>query len=869
MPAQSSSVPRRRWSRPVAALLGNALALAGVVALAPPAAAEPVITSQSPYAAAPNVTAKAQWFCPDDGFESTAITVPGSSPGSLTPVQVRLVAPYRLFVADVAAPETLPMTVSCTNHGVTTEATGTFLVGAAATVSVSAAPVPSAYREDVMVTATVELADAAGFEGTNAGLYFLVNGSHFSGCGRLEPDVPGGTTVTCTTLLGAPSLGTHTVTAQLSNTLHPLPSAFVGETSATVEVVVEKAPTTIVLGGPTSWSAGDPVEVTVEMTAPAYLVGGAVTLAVDGVERAPVRRSSRTDYFDVSDLPPGRYDLTATYSGDANHLPFTTAVRQVEVGRVATTTSLVIEEAAVTGVGGPTTAVANVTRPGTGAPVGEGAVRFTVGPAEPVEVPLDATGSARVAVLAGDPGQVLPVRAEYLGNGTYAPSAQDTTATVARTTTVVTIGGPREWGYGDSVALRAALPGGATVPAPTGTVTYLVDGVVVGDVHDVHGDVGVDLSLLDPGPHEVVARYSGDDVYLPASGDAAVLVTRGEARVRLAGPPTWSYGSPARFTATATGTDGAVGPTGRVTLSVDGTPTPHGREAGPGAAEVDLAALVPGTYTVAARYDGDGRYAPAVAETLEVEVTRAPTTLDAPPSTTPVGTLGVLPVRIATGPAPAVESAEVGVWLAGHEVGTGELTGGVGAVHLTRVLAPGEHVLELRYRGDTRYQPARATVSLTVAGVPPHGGTPTPGVEVDLDALSVAASEPLTVRASGFVPGETVVVVMYSTPVVLGTVTADLAGRAVLLLEELPAGTAPGRHTLEVIGGTSQRWASTPLTVRAAASPPSDAAPSPARLALTGAASSAVLTWAALLVLAGAAALVTARRRPGPGHWLT
>ncbi|MFF2277796.1 endonuclease/exonuclease/phosphatase family protein [Agromyces sp. NPDC058126] len=95
-------------------------------------------------------------------------------------------------------------------------------------------------------------------------------------------------------------------------------------------------------------------------------------------------------------------------------------------------------------------------------------------------------------------------------------------------------------------------------------------------------------------------------------------------------------------------------------------------------------------------------------------------------------------------------------------------------------------------------------------------GTPEPATPaIELGAGSVAAGATVDVSGSGFGPAAELRVELHSTPVVLGTATADEAG-AFRSTMTIPADTAPGAHTLVVIGADGAE-ASAALTVTAAA----------------------------------------------------
>ncbi|KRA25080.1 hypothetical protein ASD65_12095 [Microbacterium sp. Root61] len=104
------------------------------------------------------------------------------------------------------------------------------------------------------------------------------------------------------------------------------------------------------------------------------------------------------------------------------------------------------------------------------------------------------------------------------------------------------------------------------------------------------------------------------------------------------------------------------------------------------------------------------------------------------------------------------------------------------------------------------------TVATTAAAAKPTARalptTPpaTAGIEVDDATLTaLQAGESATVSASGFAPNEAdIAVVVYSTPVLLGTVTADASGTATWT-GSLPATLEDGDHTLTFQGASVSR----------------------------------------------------------------
>lgn len=131
---------------------------------------------------------------------------------------------------------------------------------------------------------------------------------------------------------------------------------------------------------------------------------------------------------------------------------------------------------------------------------------------------------------------------------------------------------------------------------------------------------------------------------------------------------------------------------------------------------------------------------------------------------------------------------------------------------------------------------------------PPEPGKPT----ATLSASTVAPGGTLTVEGTGFTPGEPVVATLHSTPIELGTVTADADGVATLAFT-VPADLEPGDHRVELVGQRSGVVVSVAFEVLGVDAP--GALPATGRMTDTQAG-----TGVGLLVL-GATLVALARRR--------
>lgn len=149
---------------------------------------------------------------------------------------------------------------------------------------------------------------------------------------------------------------------------------------------------------------------------------------------------------------------------------------------------------------------------------------------------------------------------------------------------------------------------------------------------------------------------------------------------------------------------------------------------------------------------------------------------------------------------------------------------------------------------------------------------------ISLDTGSVTDTTPapgqqITVEVTGLLPFSTVVVEMRSTPVMLGTFTADANG-VLRVAVTVPANASFGSHTIVATGVSPSGapvTASIPVTVTstAATTTPGGTGGTGGTgvtfLPRTGADLAALLTVGGALVIAGGAAVRTARRHTADG----
>jgi hypothetical protein len=228
---------------------------------------------------------------------------------------------------------------------------------------------------------------------------------------------------------------------------------------------------------------------------------------------------------------PGAEVVTATYNGDANTI---SSIGQGGVNVAPAPSST--QEAASTStpvVGQPVTYTATVAvlAPDTDGPNPTGTVTFTEGSTTICSnVALSASGAATCSQTYQAPGQET-VEATYSGDNNTLSSAGQAGVTVAKAASALSLSAsPGSPTFGQVVTLKAQVAAVAPAtagPAPTGTVTFDIDGQQVGPVVALSGAdaQSTPITNLAPGSHEVTATYSGDTNYVGSAATTEKTVT--------------------------------------------------------------------------------------------------------------------------------------------------------------------------------------------------------------------------------------------------------------------------------------------------------------------------------------------------------
>ena len=350
---------------------------------------------------------------------------------------------------------------------------------------------------------------------------------------------------------------------------------------------------------------------------------GSVTFSTDGIAlgSSPVTTDGgvTTAVLDVSSLPLGSQSITASYDGDvrfgASASPAVVQVINPDATSVAITPSSSSAEP-----GEPVTYTATVSSTATGTPTG--AVSFTddgspiVGCQSlglPPSAPLHVTCTETSGSIA-----THSIVATYSGDTHFLTAtgilAEDVAPMSTTTTIVVSPPAPT---YGQSVTLTSTVAPTSGTTDPGGTVTYSVNGTMLGSsmLTTTSGVTTASMlvTTLPVGSDFVTASYDGGDGFLASSSAAAapVVVSRTPTSLGLftSGTPTPPAQS-VTFTATIFPTTGS-GETGTVTFFDNGVAIGTSSVSN-GQATLSATGLPSGTDPITAGYGGDGDFVGSV-----------------------------------------------------------------------------------------------------------------------------------------------------------------------------------------------------------------------------------------------------------------
>jgi len=588
------------------------------------------------------------------------------------------------------------------------------------TTTVSSSSSPTVYGQSVTFTATVAAVSPSA--GTPSGVVtFTIDGNTI-----VAPTLIGGIASYITSSL---PVGTHTVAVTYSGD-----TGFNGSTGtlAPNQVVNQAGTTTSVASSLNASVFGDAVTFTATVAAVAPGVGtpsGAVTFTIDGVDVGTATLNSGVATLLTSTLGIGSHAILVTYGGDLNFIGSSGSLSPTQfVARTSTATSVVSSQSPSTyGQSVTFTATVTVIPSGVGTPTG--AVTFTIDGVAVGTINLSG-GVATFSTSALGVGSRAVV-VSYGGDTNYNASTSTPVLTQvvnkAGSTTAVTAS-PSPSTYGQSVTFTATVAAVApAVGAPTGTVTFTIDGIAVGTINLSGGVATFSTTALVVGSRAVVVSYSGDTNF-NASTSTPVLtqaVNKADTTTSVDSFPNSSvFGQSVTFTATVAAlSPGAGTPAGVVTFTVDGAAMGTATLSA-GVASYSTSALSGGSHSISVTYDGDSSFngstgALAVNQVVNQASPSMTITSSLNPSTqgkVVTFTVTLLPPAFAlaardlSAVSLVAPTGTVSITINGAVVATPALNSGI-AVYSTTLLAAGTNTVTVQYAGDQNYSGSTATLS--------------------------------------------------------------------------------------------------------------------------------------------------------------
>jgi hypothetical protein len=316
------------------------------------------------------------------------------------------------------------------------------------TVSLSSSPNPSAFGQQVTLTAT---AACTGFTATGT-VTFIIDGNPAA----TQP--VGGSPATATYSTSSLIPGSHTISASYSADANCTDS-----TSNVLTQTVKMVGSGLSLASSQNPSAqAQPVNFTATVTCPNFTPTGTVTFTIDGVAGTPVTLSGGAATFTTSSLNPGSHSVSASYLGDANCIASTSSTLTQFVG-VAGSTTTVSSSQNPSVQGQSVTFSATVACPGF---TPTGTVTFTVD--DTVGTAVTVSGGTATYTPSTLTAGSHSVTAAYSGDGNCGPASSTVLTQVVNATPVT----EQPVGYGYCYPAANAPPPGAPCTPYTGTGAY-------------------------------------------------------------------------------------------------------------------------------------------------------------------------------------------------------------------------------------------------------------------------------------------------------------------------------------------------------------------------------------------------------------
>lgn len=303
------------------------------------------------------------------------------------------------------------------------------------------------------------------------------------------------------------------------------------------------------------------------------------------------------------------------------------------------------------------------------------------------------------------------VIAVYSGSSTYQPSTSPPILVNAaqQTNTVTVTVAPSTALYGQTISMTATIsPDVAQDHNATGTVTFVAAGLTLGTANLVNGIASLQSNVLPVGTYNLIAYYSGDTNFSPATGYGAIVINGFNTVTTLLSAPNPSYvGEPVTLTAAVSGVGSSVIPAGSIIFYDNATPIGQGTLNSSGQLAITTSSLSLGTHILTAVYAGSLGYygSTSAAVTQVVGLSVSATTLTASPNPAGIGqTVTLTATSVVTGNGSSTPPSGTITFFDGTtRLGQATLNSSGQATFSTSTLAAGTHTLTAVYPGIAGY----------------------------------------------------------------------------------------------------------------------------------------------------------------------
>jgi sugar lactone lactonase YvrE len=593
--------------------------------------------------------------------------------------------------------------------GDTSNATGTspivneIIQQATTTTTLSSSSSTATVGTAVTFTATVTSANGPAPGGTVE----FMNGSIVLGNGTVNPNG------TATLVLSSLAPGSYSIVAAYSGDIDDATSS-----STILTEIIQQIPTATTLTASTNpISTGATLNLSAAVAAATGTstnggtLGGNVTFSEGPTVYGTVGINSAGDaILPLTTLSAGSHFIIASYSGNTNYAPSTSAVLDEVVLSTATittlsspaTTTLAGERASFTAIVSSTTAIPT------------GSVAFEEGGVSIGQAQLNAQGIATFSTTALAVGTQI-ITAIYGGNGNYnsSTSAALQHTVVLATPSLILTGPSTAVDAGTTFGLTATLSSNGA--APSGTLTLRNGGATIATQSVSAGGTFSFANLsLGVGTYQLTAAFSGDTNNASAVSVPITLTVQLTPTVTSlsSGANPSILGQSLTFTASTSG--GTPAPTGVLQFLDGATVLGSSTLSTNGTATLTTTALTFGTHSITASYGGDTDHALSISNALNEKIVQPVSALlNSSVNPSIFGSNVLFTVKI-TGVGSQVPSGTVVLRNGTSALGTVTLDNtGTGTIQVA-TLPVGSDIITASYSGDTNYSAASAFFTQTV-----------------------------------------------------------------------------------------------------------------------------------------------------------